>query len=242
MQKLLLHICCAPDQTVGFERTCEEYEVTGFFSNSCIEPRGEYFKRLSSSKFLSEIQGIELVEDDYFPDSFLELSKGFEKEPEKGKRCKRCVEFRMRRVAEAAKKGGFDIFATTLTVSPHKDAEFINRIGMELAVEFDIDYLETNFKKQDGFKRSVELSKKLGIYRQDYCGCRFSLKNKKEREKQRLEEQEEAAWNELKSDNPEEQKIIEVTGMQNRDVPPGAFFKPVQNLSRRFREGKNKRR
>lgn len=240
--KLLLHICCAPDQTVAVERTIGEYDVTGFFSNSCIEPRGEYYKRLASSKDLSEIQSIELLEDEYFPNSFLEISKGLENEPEKGKRCKRCIEFRMRRTAEKAAAEGFDIFAATLTVSPHKDADFINRIGTELALEFDIEYLPTDFKKKDGFKRSVELSKEFGIYRQDYCGCRYSLKNKLEREKQRLAEQSEKAQNEQQPDGSKDQKIIEITGVQNRNVPPGAFFKPVQNLSRRFRTGKTKKR
>ena len=133
MKRLLLHICCAPDQTVAFERTVDEYEITGFFSNSCIEPQGEYFKRLDEARKLADIQGMNLIEDEYLPNAFLLEAAGLENEPEKGRRCDKCVAFRMRRTVEEAKKRGFDIFATTLTVSPHKKADFINKLGNELA-------------------------------------------------------------------------------------------------------------
>lgn len=235
-KKLLLHICCAPDQTVAVERTIGEYEVTGYFSNSCIEPKGEYFRRLENVNFLAGIQGIELVEDEYFPNSFLDISRGLEKAPERGKRCVKCIEYRMRRTAERAKELGFDIFATTLTVSPHKDAEHINKYGAELAWEFDIEYLPTNFKKEDGFKRSVELSKKLGIFRQNYCGCRFSLRDKKIRDKERAERESELADMEIEGqDVPFENRKYEPDY-----VPPGAFFKPSDAVSRRFK-GKDKK-
>ena len=235
-KKLLIHICCAPDQTVAVERTKEEFDVTGFFSNSCIEPDGEYRRRLDHAYYLAEIQGIPLIEDDYFPDSFLELSKGHEKDPEKGKRCDKCVEYRLRRTAAKAAELGFDIFASTLTVSPHKKADFINKTGEELAWEFDIEYLPTNFKKQDGFKRSVELSKKLGIHRQNYCGCRFSLRDKKIRDKEKFElEAENAAIEDdkLPSDDGSIQRI------DPKFAPPGAFYKPQDQLSRRFKTGKS---
>lgn len=241
MKKLLLHICCAPDQTVAHERTCEEYEITGFFSNSCIEPRGEYHKRLAEAKRLAELQGIELIEDEYLLNSFLEIARGLEKEPEKGRRCRKCIEFRLRRIAERAAADGFDIFATTLTVSPHKDAEFINRIGGELSSEFDVEYLTTNFKKKDGFKRSIELSNKLGLYRQNYCGCRFSLTTKTEREERRKAELEEVAESMMNSSQTEKAESNEIIDIKQMDMPPGAFFKPAENLSRRFKSGKSRR-
>jgi len=230
MKRLLLHICCAPDQTVAVERTIGEYQVTGFFSNSCIEPDGEYRRRLDNSQHLGSEQGIEIIEDEYLPEEFHELSRGLEKEPERGKRCLKCMAYRLRRTALKAKELGFDCFATTLTVSPHKDAEFINKTGEESAWELDMEYLPTNFKKQDGFKRSVELTKKLGIYRQDYCGCKFSLRDKKQREK--LREQAEAdAEADLESETKPQKKI------EPAYVPPGAFFKPKDQVSRRFKTG-----
>lgn len=237
MKKLLLHICCAPDQTVAFERTCGEFEVTGFFSNSCIEPQGEYRKRFEAARRLAEIQGIELIEDDYLPNAFLLLAKGLEKEPEKGRRCLKCIEYRLRRSAETAQVRGFDVFATTLTVSPHKDAESINRVGSRLERKFDIDYLQTNFKKGDGFKHSVELSRKLGIYRQDYCGCRFSLEAKRKREAERKDKIEAEMEKAFKENNtrPVNANLAGAEGLS------GAFFKPQDNISRRFRQGKRKK-
>jgi len=230
-KKLLLHICCAPDQTVAVERTIEEYQVTGFFSNSCIEPDGEYRRRLDNAEYLAGTQGIDFIADDYLPEEHLELSRGLEKEPERGRRCLKCIAYRLRRTALKAKELGFDCFATTLTVSPHKDADYINKTGEELAWEYEIDYLPTNFKKQEGFKRSVELSKKLGIYRQDYCGCRFSLRDKK----QRLKHQEPAdgeGLEESESASKQQQRSLAEA------VPPGAFFKPRDQVSRRFKMGK----
>jgi predicted adenine nucleotide alpha hydrolase (AANH) superfamily ATPase len=231
MRKLLLHICCAPDQTVAVERTVADYEVTGFFSNSCIEPKGEYYHRLAEAKKLAKMQGIEIIEDDYLPNAFLELAKGLEKEPERGKRCLKCIEYRLRRTFEQAKERGFALFATTLTVSPHKDADFINKFCQDLAWGSEVEYLPTNFKKQDGFKRSVELSKHQGLYRQDYCGCRFSLKEKQERDKIRAEQENKKV--KIESDIELESKRF----IDPAFVPPGAFFKPSETVSRRFRKG-----
>lgn len=231
MKRLLLHICCAPDQTVAVERTVGDYEVTGFFSNSCIEPDGEYRRRLDNAKYLAEVQGIPIIEDDYFPEAFIDLSKGLEKEPERGRRCDKCIVYRLRRTAERAKADGFDCFATTLTVSPHKDTAFINKTGEELAWELDIEYLPTDFKKQAGFQRSVELSKKLGIYRQNYCGCRYSLRDKKKREADRLAAELEQAV------PPEELPSLEKGKIHPNYVPPGAFFKPEDIVNRRFKQG-----
>ncbi len=234
-KRLLLHICCAPDQTIAVERTTDEYDVTGFFSNFCIEPKGEYYRRLDNAKYLARIQNIELIEDEYLVNVFLEIAKGLEAEAERGKRCLKCIEYRMRRTAEFAARLKFDTFATTLTVSPHKDADYINRVGEELAWEFDLEYLSTNFKKRDGFKRSVELSKKLGLYRQDYCGCRFSLRDKKKREEEKIIQASESTEN-----NVSEKYFTGECRMNPDAVPPGAFYKPDDAVSRRFR-GRDKK-
>jgi predicted adenine nucleotide alpha hydrolase (AANH) superfamily ATPase len=234
MRKLLLHICCAPDLTIAYERTCAEFEVVGFFSNSCIEPRGEYYKRISDVKHLAKIQDIEILEDEYSSEAFLALTRGLEHEPEKGRRCKKCIEYRLRRTAERAKSEGFDLFATTLTVSPHKDAKFINETGTKIAFEFDLEYLATDFKKQDGFKCSVELSKKLGLYRQQYCGCRFSLAQKRERQTQ-IEAQTEVTEAEKSSAKIEVANIKVAVAKGEIVLPPGAFFKPQDQVSRRFK-------
>ena len=232
-KKLLLHICCAPDQTVAVERTVDEFEVTGFFSNSCIEPRGEYYHRMDDAKYLANLQNIELLKDDYIPHAFLNISRGLQNEPEKGKRCLKCIEYRMRRTAETAKMQNFDIFATTLTVSPHKNADYINEIGEKLAWEFEIEYFHTNFKKKDGFKRSLELSEKLGLYRQNYCGCRYSLQQKKARESAGSEETvTEPTESDSHEQSPPVKKKTEII------LPPGAFYKPKDLVSRRFKKGK----
>ena len=230
-KRLLLHICCAPDLTVAYERTCDEYEVTGFFSNNCIEPRGEYFKRLEEVKKLADTMNMPLLEDEYDTEGFHRLVKGLEKEPEKGRRCRLCIKDRLMRTMDKTRSEGFDLFAATLTVSPRKDAGFINQTGAEIANKCEIEYLPSDFKKQDGFQRSVELSKKLGIYRQDYCGCCFSLKQRREQKRLKAEEAEKR----IEEEKAEGVKITAVN--PNMVMPPGAFFKPKDMVSRRFKEG-----
>jgi predicted adenine nucleotide alpha hydrolase (AANH) superfamily ATPase len=172
---LLLHVCCAPDATVGFERLGKDWNVVGYFFNPNIYPSEEYAKRLEDFLRLGDLMGVETRVGEYCDEEWYEVIKGWEDEPEGGKRCKLCFRYRLRNTAELAQQGGFDAFATVLTVSPHKDAEKINDFGKALGEEFQVEYLATNLKKQDGFKRSVEMSKQFGLYRQNYCGCEFSL-------------------------------------------------------------------
>lgn len=184
--KLLLHSCCGPCSTAVIERLMNEYEVTVFFYNPNITDRDEYVKRrhaqLSVIDRFNEMtectNKIGFMEGRYEPDAFYEKVKGFENEPEGGKRCGLCFSMRLEETALTARMNGFDTFTTTLTVSSHKDYETISRIGNMLAVKYGVGYLDGNFKKKDGFKRSIELSKQFGIYRQNYCGCEFSVWDK----------------------------------------------------------------
>ena len=150
--------------------------MTIFYTNSNIYPHSEYQKRLEEQKRYAKIVGIDVIEDVYDEKEFLQFVKGLEFEKEGGERCKKCFEFRLKRTAKFAKENNFEIFSTTLTVSPHKDFEIINQIGKEIADMNHLEFLEGNFKKQNGFKNSIEISKKYDIYRQNYCGCRFSLR------------------------------------------------------------------
>jgi hypothetical protein len=174
MKRLLLHICCAPDATVGIERLSSDWDTEGLFSNSNIHPREEYEKRLLAMEQLAEIVDFSFTEGEYEPELWFEAAKGLENEPEKGLRCEICIRERLWATARISRDKGFDAFAAVLTVSPHKDAGMINRLGAAAGEEFGVEYLPTDLKKQDGFKRSVQLSKQYGIYRQDYCGCEYS--------------------------------------------------------------------
>ena len=181
-QKMLLHVCCAPCSTVVLERLKEEYAVTVFFFNPNIHPKAERDKRLDEMQRLAELLGFGVLSGEYAAKEWFRLIRGMESLPEGGERCTRCFEMRLRKTAEVAREKEFDIFATSLTLSPHKDAERINRLGRDIAVEFGLRYYESNFKKKNGYQRSIELSREYGLYRQDYCGCIFS---KKERELQK---------------------------------------------------------
>jgi predicted adenine nucleotide alpha hydrolase (AANH) superfamily ATPase len=173
-KRLLLHICCAPDATVGIERLSRDWEAEGLFSNSNIHPREEYEKRLLAMEQLAEIVDFSFTEDEYQPEPWFETVKGLENEPEKGLRCEICIRKRRRATSRLARTRDCDAFAAVLTVSPHKDSDMINRLGAEIGEEFGVEYLPTDLKKFDGFKRSVELTKQYGIYRQNYCGCEYS--------------------------------------------------------------------
>jgi predicted adenine nucleotide alpha hydrolase (AANH) superfamily ATPase len=172
--RLLLHICCAPDATVAFERLSPDWHVVGYFFNPNIHPAEEYAKRLGSLVHFGCYTGMEIRAGEYSVKKWFNAVKGLESEPEKGRRCDVCFRFRLEDTARLAKLEGFDAFATVLTVSPHKNADKINQCGQLLSDKYHIPYLPTNLKKQDGFKRSVELSRKYHLYRQNYCGCKFS--------------------------------------------------------------------
>ena len=175
---MLLHVCCAPCSSSVIERLKAEtdYSLTLFFSNSNILPEEEYNKRKSALiDFISKVHPeIKIIFDDYSPTEFFEAIKGKETLGEGSVRCDSCIGYRLRKTAELARRDGYDIFATTLTVSPHKNAKKINEIGKALESEFGVLYYESDFKKRNGYLRSLELSKEYGIYRQNYCGCNLN--------------------------------------------------------------------
>ena len=178
---LFLHSCCAPCSSYCLEYLCRYFAITVFYYNPNISASAEYQKRVEEQKRLiasynEEQKGypIQIIEGDYEPALFFETVEGLEDCPEGGERCFRCFDLRLRRTAEEAKKGGFDYFATTLTISPLKNAQKINEIGRNLAEEIGVAWLPSDFKKKNGYKRSIELSAQYELYRQDYCGCAFS--------------------------------------------------------------------
>lgn len=180
---LLLHSCCAPCSSYVLEYLCGYFRITVFYYNPNISFEEEYRRRAAEQKRLIEAYNgerkgyqIQIVEGDHEPDRFLEAVRGWEQCPEGGERCLRCYELRMRKTAERAAEGRFDYFCTTLSISPLKNAEKLNEIGLRLAEEYGITWLPSDFKKKDGYKRSVELSAEYGLYRQNYCGCAFSVR------------------------------------------------------------------
>lgn len=179
---VLLHSCCGPCSTAVVEKLVEEFNVTVFFYNPCITDEEEYQRRREAqikfiNKFNEEHMGKNRVmfkEGDYRPGSYFELVKGKENDPEGGSRCTLCFKQRLEKAAETAKLSGYDFFGTTLTVSPHKNYSLISDIGRNLALKYGVSFLDRDFKKKNGFGRSVELSKKYDLYRQNYCGCEYS--------------------------------------------------------------------
>ncbi|MFA6619010.1 MAG: epoxyqueuosine reductase QueH [Candidatus Neomarinimicrobiota bacterium] len=172
-QKILLHTCCAVCASACLERLAsEDLEPVLFFSNHNISPKEEYQRRLEAARKLSKLLKVELIEDIYDHASWLEVVKGYEDEPEKGSRCGLCFNYSFARTAAYAEEHGFEHFTSTLTVSPHKISKMIFKIGEKYPA-----YRPWDFKKKDGFKRSNELSRELELYRQNYCGCEFSLRD-----------------------------------------------------------------
>ncbi len=173
--RLLLHICCAPCATVVIKRLRSEYELTGFFYNPNIFPGEEYQKRLLGVEILMQNWQFGLIIGNYDHQRFLAAAKDPGDEPEGGRRCEICYRLRLSETVVKAKELGYQVVASTLTVGPNKKAVVINRLGSELALRFGIEFLSADWKKQEGFKESVVLSRSLGLYRQHYCGCEFSL-------------------------------------------------------------------
>lgn len=186
---MLLHICCAPDATHPYQIMKDDYEITAYFYNPNIYPEEEYKKRLEEFVYLSEKWGLSYIVDKNDPEKWFEIVKGLEEEPEGGRRCEKCFEMRLEKASKIAKGEGFDIFGTVMTISPHKNSKMINEMGNRIGEESGIQYLESNFKKKDGFKKSIDLSKVLGLYRQDYCGCIFSKKDRDNRKESKEKEQ-----------------------------------------------------
>ena len=180
---LLLHSCCAPCSSYVLEYLSQYFAITVLYYNPNITPIEEYEHRKSEQKrLISEgvwKNPVQIIDCDWEPEKFEDAVKGLESVPEGGVRCFKCYELRLRTAAAAAKDGGYDYFATTLSISPLKNAQKINEIGNRLAREYGIKHLPSDFKKRNGYKRSIELSAKYNLYRQDYCGCIYS---KRERE------------------------------------------------------------
>ncbi len=180
--KLLIHSCCAPCSSYVLEYLSEYFSITDLFYNPNIDKKAEYEKRLQElERFISKMpfkNPVTLMPGRYETKEFYDAVKGFEKEPERGKRCEICFRLRLTEAAKAARETGADYFTTTLSISPLKDAELLNTIGEELAAEYGVKYLPSDFKKRNGYKRSIELSKEYDLYRQDYCGCIFSYRER----------------------------------------------------------------
>ena len=180
--KLLLHACCAPCSSAVLERLSNFFEITIFYYNPNITEEKEYLKRIEElKKYISLVKykyPISLIPGNYEPQKFFEMAKGLEDEPERGKRCYKCYAMRLEESARIADELGFDYFCTTLTLSPHKNSNWINEIGEDLNNRYNSIYLYSDFKKKNGYKRSIELSREYDLYRQDYCGCVYSLRDK----------------------------------------------------------------
>lgn len=172
--KLLLHSCCAPCSSYVLEYLAKYFFITVFYSNSNIDTEPEFEKRLSNQNKLCGLHGIRLIEDSYDHSAFLAAVRGLENEAEGGARCTECFKMRLGRAVEFAAENGFEYVATTLTVSPHKNAAVINEIGCSLADKAGVKWLPSDFKKRGGYQRSIELSHQLDLYRQNYCGCEFA--------------------------------------------------------------------
>ena len=203
-KKLLLHSCCAPCSSYCLEYLSQYFDVTVFYYNPNIMQEEEYRKRVAEQKRLIDaynqleeqvvtngteterfiLRKISFTEGNYDVARYLETIKGLEDAPEGGSRCGRCFELRLRETARVAKEMGMDYFTTTLSISPHKNAEKLNEIGSETAEKYGLKYLFSDFKKKGGYQRSIVLSKEHGLYRQDFCGCVFSKREAAEREAQ----------------------------------------------------------
>ena len=175
---LLLHSCCAPCSSYVLEYLSKYFKIIIIYYNPNISPYDEYKKRLDEQKRLIDeiktINPVTILECDYDNEVYENIVKGLEDEPERGERCIKCYRLRLENAARIAKENGFDYFGTTLSVSPYKNSDVLNRIGEELSNLYNISYLYSDFKKKDGYKRSIELSKIYNLYRQDYCGCKYS--------------------------------------------------------------------
>ncbi len=177
---LLLHACCAPCSSYVLEYLCRYFSITLFFYNPNISPLSEHDTRYAELTRLVNEMGLDkeisIIKADYEPEKFVSMAKGLEGLPEGGERCRRCYALRLEKAAQAAKAGGFDYFTTTLSISPHKNAQWLCEIGGELSEKYGISYLYSDFKKRGGYKRSCELSEIHSLYRQSFCGCVYSKK------------------------------------------------------------------
>ena len=174
--RLLLHCCCAPCASYVIEYLSPFFEITILYYNPNIFPGDEYYKRKAELRKLLSLavyqNSVDMLDCAYDFEAFTSVAMPFMDEPEGGRRCRECFKLRLGETARLAREGGYDYFTTTLSVSPHKDAALLNEIGDTLAKEYGVEYLQSDFKKRDGYKRSIDLSKQYGLYRQTYCGCK----------------------------------------------------------------------
>ena len=179
LPRLLLHSCCAPCSSYCIETLAAHFKVSVYYYNPNIYPDEEYYKREAEQCWFIEHfpteNPVTFIEAPFEKDIFYETVRGMEDMPEGGERCMKCYRLRLEKTAKYAKEHGFEYFTTTLSISPHKDSQALNAIGAELADKYGIQYLFSDFKKRNGFKRSCEISGEYGMYRQDYCGCEFSV-------------------------------------------------------------------
>ena len=175
--KIVLHACCGICSGYPVSSLIDAgYQVVVYFYNPNIYPAEEYQKRLDAERTLCKHFGCELIEAEYNPQEFYEVAKGLEKEPERGKRCDKCFELRLKKTAEFAKSRGIKTFTTSIVISPHKNFQKLSEIGQQIAKEYELEFLAIDFKKKDGFLKTNKISKDLGLYRQNYCGCKFSMR------------------------------------------------------------------
>ena len=174
--KLVLHVCCAPDEAYVVQTLMESRDLVCFFCNPNIAPAEEYDLRLRQARQVAERYGVHFSADGYAPDTWEIAMKGAGDTPEGGERCRRCFTLRLRRTAAFCQARGLPSFTTVMSISPHKSVVLLNECGIAAAREYGVAYEPSDFKKKDGFRNSTLLSKKLGLYRQDYCGCRFSMR------------------------------------------------------------------
>jgi predicted adenine nucleotide alpha hydrolase (AANH) superfamily ATPase len=180
-EKLLLHVCCAPDQAYVVSVLQDVYDVRCLFSNPNIQPEEEYVRRLGQARFVAEHYGVALDAPPYRPQCWDKAIEGCEHTPEGGERCRRCFLLRLRETAKFCSDVGWPAFTSTMSISPHKNASLLEETGRTAAREYGVSYVPFDFKKKDGFKKSVVLSRELGLYRQDYCGCRLSYDERQRR-------------------------------------------------------------
>ena len=184
-KNLLLHSCCGPCSSYVIEYLSEWFNITVLYYNPNISPQEEYEKRKQEQiRFLKEYPSknkLDIMDIDYDYNDFLSIAKELEQEKEGGRRCHKCYLLRLEKTAQIAKKHHFDYFGTSLTVSPYKNAQKLNEIGLELAKEYGVSYLVSDFKKEDGYRKSIMYSKEYQLYRQDYCGCIYSKKEREEK-------------------------------------------------------------
>ncbi len=174
-ERLLLHSCCAPCSSACLERLKEKFAVTVLYYNPNIDDETEYEKRKAEQIRLLEQTGwADFIDCDHEKQAFERMAQGLENEPERGARCYRCYELRLEKTAQVAKENGFAWFCTTLSLSPYKNADWLNEIGQKVGGRYELNYLVSDFKKKGGYHRSIELSNEYGLYRQDFCGCKYS--------------------------------------------------------------------